>query len=198
KQKLFERIDAELAPMREQYEALIAKPARIEELLHVGARKARERSTPLLKKLRNAVGIRALTYVAAVDPQDQLRKEVQKEVWGEDVVMPLDIKGPWQEGSKIGLTIQYSQKKYFLAEKFSSKRDAGLAKKQLEDGQGVVEIVPDDEGFLFNLQLILDDRLIGHGPGLSSAAQAEDEREKFHKARQMFQAEKLAREAQKS
>ncbi|MEO6689718.1 MAG: tryptophan--tRNA ligase, partial [Dokdonella sp.] len=42
KQKLFERIDAELAPMREQYEALIAKPARIEELLHVGARKARE------------------------------------------------------------------------------------------------------------------------------------------------------------
>ena len=37
KQKLFERIDAELAPMRERYEALVAKPAEIEDILHAGA-----------------------------------------------------------------------------------------------------------------------------------------------------------------
>ncbi|MFI4970512.1 MAG: tryptophan--tRNA ligase, partial [Lysobacterales bacterium] len=61
KQKLFERIDAELAPLRVRYEELIAKPERIEERLQVGARKARERSVPLLSRLRHAVGIRALT-----------------------------------------------------------------------------------------------------------------------------------------
>jgi len=69
KQKLFERVDAELAPMREKYDALIAKPQRIEELLRAGATRVRARGTPFLAKLRNAVGIRplvgALTDVAA-------------------------------------------------------------------------------------------------------------------------------------
>jgi len=60
KQKLFERVDAELAPMRERYDALVAKPERIEELLLAGARKARERSVPALRQLRAAVGIRPL------------------------------------------------------------------------------------------------------------------------------------------
>jgi tryptophanyl-tRNA synthetase len=43
KQKLFERIDAEVAPLRERYEALIAHPERIEEQLRDGARRLRER-----------------------------------------------------------------------------------------------------------------------------------------------------------
>src|SRR5690606_26349479 len=37
KQKLFECIDAEIAPMRERYEALIARPAEIESILRDGA-----------------------------------------------------------------------------------------------------------------------------------------------------------------
>ena len=47
KQKLFERIDAELAPMRERYEALIAQPGEIEEALHGGGERARALSQPL-------------------------------------------------------------------------------------------------------------------------------------------------------
>jgi tryptophanyl-tRNA synthetase len=61
KRKLFERIDAELAPMRDRYEALVAKPQAIEEQLHVGAEKARRRSAPFIEKLRWAAGIRQLT-----------------------------------------------------------------------------------------------------------------------------------------
>ncbi|TCO43200.1 tryptophan--tRNA ligase [Dokdonella fugitiva] len=60
KQALFERIDAELAPMRERYEALVAEPERIEKLLLDGARRVREIGTPLLRRLRTAVGIRPL------------------------------------------------------------------------------------------------------------------------------------------
>ncbi|HKE49152.1 MAG TPA: tryptophan--tRNA ligase, partial [Rhodanobacteraceae bacterium] len=61
KQKLFERVDAELAPARERYEKLIAEPREIEDLLHAGARKARERSVAFVDELRYAVGVRKLT-----------------------------------------------------------------------------------------------------------------------------------------
>jgi tryptophanyl-tRNA synthetase len=57
KQKLFERIDAELAAPRERYNALMARPDEIEDRLQHGARKARERSVPVLAGLREAVGL---------------------------------------------------------------------------------------------------------------------------------------------
>ena len=60
KQALFERVDAELAPLRERYEALVADPARIEQQLLAGAAKARERSRALIARLRHAVGVRSL------------------------------------------------------------------------------------------------------------------------------------------
>ncbi|HEY0179610.1 MAG TPA: hypothetical protein VGC30_08260, partial [Dokdonella sp.] len=65
KRRLFERIDAELAPMRERYEALIAKPDEIEQRLREGARKARARSAPFVAALRWAAGIRGLADVGA-------------------------------------------------------------------------------------------------------------------------------------
>jgi tryptophanyl-tRNA synthetase len=60
KQKLFERIDSELAPMRERYEALIAQPASIEETLKTGAQRARTLSQPFVARLREAAGLHAL------------------------------------------------------------------------------------------------------------------------------------------
>jgi tryptophanyl-tRNA synthetase len=57
KQTLFERIDAELAGPRERYNALMARPDEIEDRLQHGARKARERSAPLLAALRETVGL---------------------------------------------------------------------------------------------------------------------------------------------
>jgi tryptophanyl-tRNA synthetase len=61
KQKLFERVDVELAPLRTRYDALIARPADIEAQLHEGAAKARERSRVFIERLRHAVGVRKLT-----------------------------------------------------------------------------------------------------------------------------------------
>ncbi|MBU6199598.1 MAG: tryptophan--tRNA ligase [Xanthomonadaceae bacterium] len=60
KQKVFERVNAELAPMREKYDALIAKPGEIEETLQAGAKKARELAQPFVARLREAVGLRDL------------------------------------------------------------------------------------------------------------------------------------------
>jgi tryptophanyl-tRNA synthetase len=60
KQMLFERIDQEVAPMREKYESLMNDPAQIEAILLKGADKARQVGTPFMQSLRQAVGLRGL------------------------------------------------------------------------------------------------------------------------------------------
>ncbi|WP_332745179.1 tryptophan--tRNA ligase [Hydrogenophaga sp.] len=65
KQLLFERIDREIAPMRERYEALVGHPAELEKILKAGAGKARAIATPFMARLREAVGLRNL----AAQPQ---------------------------------------------------------------------------------------------------------------------------------
>jgi tryptophanyl-tRNA synthetase len=63
KQVLYERIEADVAPMRERYENLIARPAAIEEILREGARKARAIAAPKLAELRDAIGLRTMSSV---------------------------------------------------------------------------------------------------------------------------------------
>ena len=63
KQRLFARVDAELAPLRERYEELIARPGDLEDILQDGARKARAIAAPFLAELRTAVGLRPLGSV---------------------------------------------------------------------------------------------------------------------------------------
>ena len=61
KQMLFERIDREIAPMREHYQSLIDHPAQMDKILLAGADKARQLATPFMRELRHAVGLRALS-----------------------------------------------------------------------------------------------------------------------------------------
>ena len=60
KQVLFERIDHEVTPLRESYEALMRHPERLEDMLRAGATKARAMATPFTATLRHAVGLRDL------------------------------------------------------------------------------------------------------------------------------------------
>jgi tryptophanyl-tRNA synthetase len=60
KAALFGLIDSKVAPMREKYEALIAKPIEIEAVLREGAIKARKLARPFIAELREAVGLRDL------------------------------------------------------------------------------------------------------------------------------------------
>lgn len=67
KQQLFERIDAEVAPLREKYEALIARPAEIEAILRDGAQRLRAKyAIPFMAELRHAVGLRDLSQQPTV------------------------------------------------------------------------------------------------------------------------------------
>jgi tryptophanyl-tRNA synthetase len=60
KQRVFERINTEIAPMRAAYQALMENPAKIEAILQAGALKARTIATPFMGQLRHAVGLRHL------------------------------------------------------------------------------------------------------------------------------------------
>lgn len=65
KQQLFDVVEREIAPMRERYEDLIARPGDIEDTLCDGGQRLRERyAIPLLRELRDAVGLRDLGKVA--------------------------------------------------------------------------------------------------------------------------------------
>ena len=75
KQKLFERIDAEVAPLREKYEALMARPADIEALLRDGASRLRARhATAFMATLREAVGLRDLANAATAGSKPAAKK----------------------------------------------------------------------------------------------------------------------------
>ena len=60
KQILFEYINDQLRPARDEYNRLIADPAIVEAELKKGAEKARQLSAPYLAQIRDAIGIRRL------------------------------------------------------------------------------------------------------------------------------------------
>ncbi len=81
KQILFERIDREVAPMRESYEALINDPGKLEDILQSGAVKARRLATPFIATLRQNVGLRNLrssTDTRAVKPVKAARPSLKQ------------------------------------------------------------------------------------------------------------------------
>jgi tryptophanyl-tRNA synthetase len=60
KQTLFEYINEQIKPAREEYNRLIADPGAVEAELRKGAERAREISVPYLAQIREAIGIRKL------------------------------------------------------------------------------------------------------------------------------------------
>jgi tryptophanyl-tRNA synthetase len=71
KQALFERVEKDVAPMRERYEALIADPAGIERILQEGAIKARAVATPKIAALRDALGLRSASFAPVNSAPDK-------------------------------------------------------------------------------------------------------------------------------
>lgn len=58
KKRLFERVNDELAPARDEYDRLMANPEEVEAILIKGAERLRPQSEALLDQVRSAVGLR--------------------------------------------------------------------------------------------------------------------------------------------
>jgi tryptophanyl-tRNA synthetase len=169
KQTLFERIEDEIAPMRERYETLMAEPQRIEEQLREGSRTARERlSTPFLRTLREAVGLRDLSTIA-VNAQEKIEKPKP--------ALP-QLKQYREKDGKFYFKLTTESGETLLQSKaFDNPRDAGtwIARFRKEGAAALV----DAECVLETL----DADTHGHAvEALDALKQAEDERERANHA----------------
>ena len=123
KQKLFERIDAEIAPMRATYEDLVAHPEKLEALLQTGAAKARRTATPFTAKVRHAVGLRDLRAQAADKKGDKKDK----------AALP-SFKQYRESDGQFYFNLVDAQGKLLLqSEGFASPKEAGQAVKRLQE-----------------------------------------------------------------
>ncbi len=129
KQQLFERIDQELTPLRERYDALMAEPEKIEALLRRRGQQLREQyAIPLLKELRHAVGLRDLSTArdAIADDAQELR------------AAPPLFKQYREKDGRFYFKLQASDGTLLIqSEGFDSPRDAGqliAVLKQAEQG----------------------------------------------------------------
>ena len=124
KKQLYERIDRDVAPMRDRYEAFIADPAHIENTLQAGAKKARDVAIPLMRQLRSAVGLRRLSESGSLAGKQKSTKSVipsfkqYREADGQFYFKLTDVDGELLLQS-VG---------------FSEPKEAGLAVTQLQHG----------------------------------------------------------------
>jgi tryptophanyl-tRNA synthetase len=123
KQKLFERIDAEIAPMRATYEDLVAHPEKLEALLQTGAAKARRTATPFTAKVRHAVGLRDLRAQAADKKGDKKDK----------AALPSFKQYRESDGQFYFKLVDAQGKLLLQSEGFASPKEAGQAVKRLQD-----------------------------------------------------------------
>jgi tryptophanyl-tRNA synthetase len=125
KQKLFERIDAEVAPLREKYEALMAKPADIEAILRDGAVRLRARyATPTLATLREAVGLRDLSKAPVAESKSAAKK---------DAALPV-FKQYREADGKFHFKLAQGERLLLQSAGFDSPRDAGQCIAMLRSG----------------------------------------------------------------
>ena len=154
KQALFERIDAEIGPMRERYEQLIAHPEEVERLLLRGAEKARAIATPFMAALRHAVGLRPLQATSGAKPAQPAAKTAAS----------CSFKQYREADGRFYFKLVDAAGQLLLQSRgFESPRDAGQAVKRLQtEGAAALAALAD------RLELPAD----GPAPTLREALQA--------------------------
>ncbi len=119
KDALHQLLEAMIAPMRDRYEALMARPQDIEDLLQVGARKARAYATPFIHELKAAVGLRDPLSVTAVKTESKARKARFVNFRDEDGTFRFRL----QDAAGQAL---------FLSRSYADPKQAGVAIKALQ------------------------------------------------------------------
>jgi tryptophanyl-tRNA synthetase len=163
KQVLFERLEVEIAPMRESYDALIARPAVIEEILHEGAKKARAIAAPKVAELRDAIGLRSGVAVA---PQTSAAKAAAKGGKSPRFASFRD-----NDGSFRFRLFSSEGEELLLSRSFADPKAAGVMQKRIKDlgsAAAVLQVQPQA------LVLEIDGEQVGATPDYDGE-QARDE-----------------------
>jgi tryptophanyl-tRNA synthetase len=133
KQRVAQRLERDIAPMREHYETLIAHPARIEETLMEGARKARAIAAPFLAQLREAVGLRRMVGVAVTYAETAAKAKV---------VLPVFKQYREADGRFFFKLLAGDGRLLLQSEGFASGKEAGqwVARLKREGGAALAEV----------------------------------------------------------
>lgn len=164
KQELAERIEAELGPMRETYADLIAHPQRIEDLLQIGAQKARRISTPFMQRLREAVGIRGVQAASAQTKQGKPGKA--------DANKPKFISFRDEDGRFRFRLTSVSGDSLLVSVPFADPRESGRVQKALASGEGQVNEGQDGVRVFLDGQPVADVQVDGSAVQQALAALA--------------------------
>lgn len=123
KQALYDHLENLLAPMRERYFDLMANPGRIEDVLQAGAVKARKLAVPMMRELREAVGLRNLNAQAPAK-STQGKKEKGK---GARFVSFRD-----EDGSFRFRLLAADGEELLLSQGFADPKEAGALMRRLQ------------------------------------------------------------------
>ena len=167
KNRLYQLLEGELGEARERYNALIAKPADLEDILLAGAAKARKIATPFLGELREAVGLRSFREQVQV-----AGSEKKKAAKSARIVSFRD-----EDGSFRFRLLDAAGEQLLLSKSFSDGKGAGQASKALQSG---AELDVRVEGLAFSVWLA--DEAIGESPAFADVAALDAAIVRLHEA----------------
>ncbi|ANI58477.1 tryptophan--tRNA ligase [Pseudomonas sp. GR 6-02] len=155
KNRLFQLLDNELGESRDRYHQLIGRPADLEDILQLGAKKARAVATPFLNELREAVGLRsfvAQTQVAATTKK-KAAKAARFVSFRED------------DGSFRFRLLAADGEQLLLSRHFADGKTAGQVTKQLQSGQPL-DVRSED----LNFSVWLEGECVADSPAFADSA----------------------------
>jgi tryptophanyl-tRNA synthetase len=127
KNRLFQLLDGQLGEARERYHHLMSRPSDMEDLLLIGAKKARAVAAPFLAELREAVGLRSFVNqaVAPVATKKKAAKAARFVSFRED------------DGTFRFRLLAPNGEQLLVSRKFLDGKLAGTATKDLQSGKAL-------------------------------------------------------------
>ena len=136
KNRLFQLLDGQLGEARERYHQLMSRPSDMEDLLLVGAKKARAVAAPFLAELREAVGLRSFVNQDSIAISNSKKKTAKSS----RIVS-------FREGDSFRFRVLAADgSQLLLSSSFSDGKRAGAVIKQLQSGQ-TLDIRSEQFGF---------------------------------------------------
>ena len=167
KNRLYQLLENELGEARERYNALIARPADLEDILLAGAAKARRIATPFLGELREAVGLRSFREQVQV-----VGGEKKKAAKSARFVSFRD-----DDGSFRFRLLDAAGEQLLLSKSFADGKAAGQASKALQSG---AELDVRSQGLSFSVWL--GDEQIGDSPAFADDGALQQAIARLHEA----------------
>lgn len=167
KNRLYQLLENELGEARERYNALIARPADLEDILLAGAAKARRIATPFLGELREAVGLRSFREQVQVAGGEKKKaaKSARFVSFRDD------------DGSFRFRLLDAAGEQLLLSKSFADGKAAGQASKALQSG---AELDVRSEGLSFSVWL--GDEQIGDSPAFADGGALQQAIARLHEA----------------